>query len=100
MVNGIRNRRRNTGDPDFTQAARSYRTEYEIGMLHETNIDIRHVGIYRNGIIGKVVGYDAAVLMVIYGVLEQRHADSHGDSTHGLAARCFEVHDAADIEDG
>ena len=54
MINGVRNRRSDARDPNLSHPSRADWIECEIGFANERDIDIRHIGIRRDVVVGEI----------------------------------------------
>ena len=62
------------------------------------HIELRHVGVHRHDVVGQIAVNRRAVLRVVSGVFQKRHADSHHDRAFDLVASGERIDNAAGID--
>src|SRR5437588_9709740 len=64
------------------------------------DVDGRGVSVHRDYVVGEIAVDGRAVLRIVSGVLQQRHANAHHHRAHYLVATGERVDDAASVDDG
>ena len=98
MIDARGDRGSDTGESDLADAARPKFVDFFIGKINEMHLELWHIGVHRHNVVGQIAVDRRAVLRVVRGVLQQRHANSHHDRALDLVAASQRIDDATGID--
>ncbi len=99
MVDRVRDRGGDAGDPDFAHPPATHRVEAEVRLADPADVDRGDIGLDRHEVAREIRVRGLAVRAVVGELLEERSPDAEYDPPHELAARRLRVEHAPHVED-
>ena len=97
MVNGICNCCCDACETDFSHTACSDLIQVVVGIVEESYIDIRAVGMNRDYVVGEIAVHRRPAPLVVLGSFEHGHADAHHHCAFDLIAGSTGINDATGV---
>src|SRR5262249_44831198 len=82
---------------DLSNAARSELVDFSVGIIQKVHLDRRRVGVYRHHVVSQVAVDGRAVLRIVDGLFEHRHANAHDHRALNLIPGGKRIHDPPGI---